>query len=340
MRAPQGPVTAWASLHHPLNRPGRARPLQEPDRGQWTSPPIALARPHSETPSQGGHKTWLSGGCQSARQRSLPPSSPHPTLGPTPAGRGGPWGSLFPKTTGLCRCGASIAGSATGDVCSRQRRQAAWARGHPVTRIILLSPPLPLSPPWRPAGCQQSRFREPGQIRTGTKPGSYRAPKGPRGQDAWEPPPPSPLQWTWAPGGDREIRQRETGLGAEYHTQPWGPKARPPFPGCNGGHQSAGRTLGALPSNSAAPGRPFWNERQNPQGELKRAGNLGGGTGTPQLSQGRSGRPSPSARWAPWSRGFCVVLSTGSQGAAPPLTPTDVPKPPPPPPATPRAGHS
>lgn len=61
---------------------------------------------------------------------------------------------------------------------AREGRQPGF-QGHPVTQIFLLSLPLPLFLCWRPAGCQQSRFREPGQIRPGTKLSCCRASRRP-----------------------------------------------------------------------------------------------------------------------------------------------------------------
>lgn len=160
--------------------------------------------------------------------------------------------------------------------------------------ISLLSVLLPLFLSWRLAGCQQSCFAEPGQIRPRTKLSCCAASKRPltaRRLGATTPcvgsssmPPFTRLQIDLGPGRDREIRQRETGLGAECHAQPWRPRPGRPSRALLRAVRCS-RTPRAW--HSVAPSRCFWNEGLNPQGEFKQARNLG----TTHLSRAVAAKP-------------------------------------------------
>lgn len=160
-----------------------------------------------------------------------------------------------------------------------------------MTRIIL-RPPLPLFPALEARRLPAVTLQRTRSDQAGNKAQLLQSSKGlvtagPGRLGAT--PPPSLAAGCNGPGprgGDREIRQTETGLGAECHTRPWGPKARPPFPSCHQGHQSPERTPGAW--CSAAPGRRFWNEHLNPLGQSKQARNLGAGGQAPPTAEPRS----------------------------------------------------
>lgn len=225
--------------------PGTRKKAKSP--ASLTGIPLASVRPlkpwaREGTPSWGGGDLAL----------LTPPST---SRGPWEAG-GHTCRPEQPSRVPLPRHKASIAQRMTRTRApSREGRQlAALCAG-----IIFLSPFLSQ----RLAGCQQSRFAEPGQIRPGTKLGCCKASKRPLTAGRPEPPAPplgsaSMPPFTWAANGpgpqgrDREIRQGETGLGAEGHSQPRRPEARTPFQSGAESHQPAGRS-----QPSATPSRLF-----------------------------------------------------------------------------------
>lgn len=210
LRDPAGPShSPGFTVHLPFKSSGGSK-ASPGTRKKARSPasligiPLASVRPlkpwaREGTPSWGGGDLAL----------LTPPST---SRGPWEAG-GHTCRPERPSRVPLPRHKASIAQRMTRTQApSREGRQPAAL----CARIIFLSPFLSQ----RLAGCQQSRFAEPGQIRPGTKLGCCKASKRPRTAGHPEPPPPPPgsasmphlhvgCKWTRPPGwgqGDKAGR--------------------------------------------------------------------------------------------------------------------------------------
>ena len=168
----------------PFKSLGRSKPSPGARKRAMTPHPSPGKGDSSLSPAS---ETLGQGGCYSPR-RVIWPFLPHPALrgapgklGSTHAGRSDHSGFLSPSQSQH-----RSEDDRDSHSCQRQPGpRAALRRG-----IILLSPPLPLSPSRRPAGCQQSRFAEPGQIRPGTKLSCCKASKRPLTAGRLEPPRP------------------------------------------------------------------------------------------------------------------------------------------------------
>lgn len=167
--------------------PGRMEATPGPGRGRWRP---SLTREEGSDPSPTSETLGLGMSWPSA---GLPQHFP------------GPLGSWGPRR----QAWAAIQGSSPPAQSQPHPEEDTEGRrpgseGHWVTWDHLTLPVAAPFPSQMPAGSQQSRFVEPGQIRPGTKLSCCRASKRPLTAGRLEPPPPTGharCKWTWARAG-------------------------------------------------------------------------------------------------------------------------------------------